>query len=606
MKKVIIYLIAGMALLSCTGFLEEKRTTSFSEDQIYDTEQALEANMYGCYLTMHNTALWKGTMSEYIHTASGLLIWGKERLTDEWLSAMYLTRYSNSIGGNENIWDALWTGINRCNRLIDNLPDSPVDEAYKLEIEAEARFIRAIMYYTAVRLWGDVPIIKTSPKVESQLYNSRQPWHQVYLFVLEDLYFAQTYMRSKERVDEVSFEKSRPCNWAATAMMSSVYLTIGSLLSSPDDNFWNTSIEERLPDFSGHKDIAGAGGAGLNTAEDAFVLAYMTAMSVINDGPYQLVSDYRTLFRWSEPGDWFLPEGIIMLTSSDKTGQNYNSVHQLPPFPAGTANFSTPNTNAGRVRPSRFQMENFIKYSGGRKGNSGKYNTKIYCATNDPRYNATYIVSYKRQDTGSSVTTYPNDNRITNTSGAYFRKYLDPTYDVTNGKADFYLMRLAEVYLIAAESAASLSSGVGDNWSNEAIRLVNVIRARAQRSVDAGVSTSPPDWQIEDFTSTEELINAVIWERTVELADEGHEWFDTHRRGATWLRDNIAVPANVFYMDNADMHSYRVTYYIGCENKGYIFPTDVQELRKSLLCAYPERELRLNTAPNCQNDYYWQ
>ena len=124
MKKVIIYLITGIALISCTGFLDEKRTTSFTDDQIYDSEQALEANIYGCYLTLHNTALWKGTMSEYIHTASGLLIWGKERLTDEWLSGMYFTRYSNSIGGNESIWNALWGGINRCNRLLDNLPDS--------------------------------------------------------------------------------------------------------------------------------------------------------------------------------------------------------------------------------------------------------------------------------------------------------------------------------------------------------------------------------------------------------------------------------------------------------------------------------------------------
>ena len=105
MKKVIIYLITGIALISCTGFLDEKRTTSFTDDQIYDSEQALEANIYGCYLTLHNTALWKGTMSEYIHTASGLLIWGKERLTDEWLSGMYFTRYSNSIGGNESIWN---------------------------------------------------------------------------------------------------------------------------------------------------------------------------------------------------------------------------------------------------------------------------------------------------------------------------------------------------------------------------------------------------------------------------------------------------------------------------------------------------------------------
>lgn len=590
MKKFII-LIACFSVISCMDFLEESMPTSFAEDQIYNTEESLEANMYGCYLSLHNTALWKGRMPEFLHTASGLMIWGNQRLTDEWLSGMYLARYSTSKNGNENMWDAIWGGINRCNRLLDNLPASQVDEAYKLEIEAEARFVRAILYYTAVRLWGDVPIITTSPKVESELYNSRQPWYEVYKLVIEDFEFAQLYMRDKDRVNEVTFEKSRPCKWAATAMLSSVYLTIGSLLSSPDDNFWNTAIEVRNPDF---KEV------GIKSAADAFELAYVTAMNVIDKGPYSLVPDYRTLFRWTEPGDWFLPEGIIMLTSSDKAGTNYNSVHMLPSYPEGTSNYYTTNTNAGRVRPSRFQMENFIKYSGGRKGSQGTYNKKIYCATNDPRYLATYIVSYKNQNTGSNVTTYPNDNRITNASNAFYRKYLDPSYDVTNGKADFYLMRLAEVYLIAAEAAAETGQ------ADEAIRLVNVLRGRAQRSVDKGVLTSPPDWQAEDFITKEELVNAIMWERTVELAAEGHEWFDTHRRGATWLRDNIAAPANEFYMGNDDMATYRNTYYPGCDTKGYIFPTDVQDLRRSLLVAYPERELRLNTAPNYQNDYYWQ
>lgn len=592
MRKLIILVCLCVSVFSCT-FLDEKMPTSFAEDQIYDTEQALEANIYGCYLTLHNTALWKGSMSEYLHTASGLLVWGGQRLTDEWLSGMNLTRYSTSKGGNENIWNAIWAGINRCNRLLDNLPASPVDEGFKLETEAEAKFIRATLYYTAVRLWGDVPIITKSPKEDEELYNPRQPWHKVYQLVLEDLDFAQENMRDKDRVDQVTFEKSRPCKWAATAMMSSVYLTIGSLLSSPDDNFWNPAIEGRIPDF---KEV------GIESAADAFELAYSTAMNVINEGPYDLVGDYRTLFRWTEPGDWFLPESIFVLTSSDKTGTNYNSVHMLPPFPEGSSNYYTPNTNAGRVRPSRFQMENFIKYSGGRKGSQGIYNKKVYCATDDPRYNATYIVSYKRLSNGTTYKYYPTDNKIPSTSNAFIKKYLDPTYDVTNGKADFYLMRLAEVYLIAAEAAASL------NDNEEAIRLVNILRARARASVDAGKAESkvPKDLKIADFATSEELVNAIIWERTVELAGEGHEWFDTHRRGATWLRDNISMPANVFYMINDDMYEYRNYFYPGSESKGYVFPTDVQELRKSLLCAYPERELRLNTAPNYQNDYYWQ
>ena len=61
--------------------------------------------------------------------------------------------------------------------------------------------------------------------------------------------------------------------------------------------------------------------------------------------------------------------------------------------------------------------------------------------------------------------------------------------------------------------------------------------------------------------------------------------------------DGIALTYN--YGDNK--------YAFYCAGKAEeLFPTDVQELRKSLLCAYPERELRLNTAPNYQNDFYWQ
>ncbi len=40
--------------------------------------------------------------------------------------------------------------------------------------------------------------------------------------------------------------------------------------------------------------------------------------------------------------------------------------------------------------------------------------------------------------------------------------------------------------------------------------------------------------------------------------------------------------------------------------KGYIYHTDITDLSKGLLCAYPESELRLNTAESRQNDFFWQ
>ena len=447
MRKYIAIIL--LVLSSCKGFLEETPTTSLSEDSVYDSPQALEANINGCYLSLNNISLWKGTMYEYF------------------LDGMYFTKYSTDLIGNKNLWNALWLGINRCNRLIDQLPESPVEDDFKREIEAEARFLRAFLYFTAVRIYGDIPILTSSPKTAEELHNVRKPFQDAYALVLQDLAFAEANMRSPERSEEVAPGKNRLNKWAATAVKSSVYLTIGSLLSAPEDNFWDTS--KRVPDFSA---------CNISSAADAFALAYDAATSVIIDGPYSLAEDYRTLFRWTEPGDWFLPESILKITSSNKAGQNYCSIHMLPPYPEGTANFATANSNAGRDA-------------------------------------------------------YPNDDRITASSDAFIRKYLDPTYDVTSGKADFYLMRLAEVYLIAAESAASLSAGPGDSWWEAAISNVNVLRDRARRSVLAGEASAPVDWKSSDFADSKALVNAIMWERVIELTGEGHEWFDTHRRGAT-------------------------------------------------------------------------
>ena len=279
-------------------------------------------------------------------------------------------------------------------------------------------------------------------------------------------------VRDAARQEEVNPGKGRPNRWAATSMKASVYITIASLLDSPDDNFWDNDKPGRTPDFSG---------LGIRTADDAYRLAYNTAENVIQNGPYSLVPDYRTLFRWSEAGDWFLPERIISLESTPEAGQNYNSVRMLPQYPEGSANTVTENRNWGRVRPSRFLIDNFIRVGGGFKGTE-ETTQDIYQTTTDPRYDASFFTSFLNQSTQKTVKTYPLV--IVSSSDAtafpYYKKYLDPSYDVTNGKADFYLIRLAELYLISAEASAGLCNSIGDNFSQRALDRLNDIRRRAR------------------------------------------------------------------------------------------------------------------------------
>ncbi|MFN7116545.1 MAG: RagB/SusD family nutrient uptake outer membrane protein, partial [Saprospiraceae bacterium] len=85
-------------------------------------------------------------------------------------------------------------------------------------------------------------------------------------------------------------------------------------------------------------------------------------------------------------------------------------------------------------------------------------------------------------------------------------------YTRVAGEDNVQIFRLAEMYLIRAEAAARLNKG-------EAARAdLNVIRKRAG---------------LPEITSTDsnELITAILKERTIEFAHEGLRWFDIRRTG---------------------------------------------------------------------------
>ena len=613
MRRIIILFaccLVGVWTSSCSKFLEEKSTTYYDEETVFSTPEALESQLFGVYQGMNQSRLWLGSQYEFLQAGSGLIIWKGQRMTDDWLDQLKFGKYSSTNECNANLFAQLYTGINRCNRLIENLPDSPVEQAYKTEVEAEARLVRAVFYFFAVRLWGDVPLILESPQDFSRMHNPRTAWYKVYAQVLEDLSFAEENMRNKARQEAVNPGKGRPFNMAATAIKASVYLTIGSLLSSPDDNFWDSSRDAervsagkdpRTPDFSA---------CGIKNAADAFQFAYDSAKAVMDSGAYSLVPNYFKLFTWKDDEDFFLPERILMVQSTNTAGSSTAAVRTLPEWPPYTSNVDTKNNNWGRVRPDRFLINEFLRRTGGKLG-TGEVDCNIYISTEDPRFDATFFYRFDKNNGSGMTVTYPR-SAIQSTSAAaafpYFRKYADPTYDVTYGRADCYVMRYAEIYLIRAEAAAQLSTGVGDPYWNEAFDLVEVLHARARQSYDIWKTSTPgspayPHWDREDFSSKEQLRDEIVWERIIEMAGECHEWFDTHRYGATWLRDNIAVPKNDFLSLECNQMTAEYIYFTTRPH-----PEAVSDIRKGLLCAFPEAEILQNNAIDAsdQNDFFWQ
>lgn len=598
MKRIVylINIILGCScLISCSKFLDEKVETSYTLEKLASTEEGLESLVNGIYQEFKlcgftNTGNW-----DYLQAASGISIWGAPATSalnepqQTWSSEHKFTRFANNTVGYEQNFSNSYKTIFRCNSLLSALDASPVSAKYKDEIKGETLFVRAMCYFWLVRIYGDVSLVTDVPESINKINKPRENFWVIYNLIISDLNEAESLMRPYPRMLEVTGNNSsgRCCNYAATAMRSLVYLTIGTLLAHSDDNFWLT--DKRTPSF--------ASGIG-TSAEKAFQLSLSDAEKVIGEGPFKLAKSYADLFRWTKQADFELEERIVTVVRTDQGDGGSVAMRTLPQY----YNSTSKSSSYGCYRPTRWLFQRWCEDYGGVKG-TGEHNSDIYVECGDPRFNISLIHTSYRNN-GADQKCYPEDTRILVTQAqnrpsgmAFYKKYYDPTFAANVGKADIYVMRFAEVYLIAAEACANLSNDPSDTYGSKAKDYVNVILERARKSFGDEESVEPRAWNDRKFNNKEDLINAIFWERCYELNGECHEYFDTHRMGAKWLAGNISVPKNKFLNlkeQNADECYYKYDLY----GRDFQYNEDWELVRKGLICAYPYKELVYN---NCLN-----
>jgi starch-binding outer membrane protein, SusD/RagB family len=116
------------------------------------------------------------------------------------------------------------------------------------------------------------------------------------------------------------------------------------------------------------------------------------------------------------------------------------------------------------------------------------------------------------------------------------KKYLDPlrtSVNAVDGRRDFIVMRLAEMYLIAGEAAFKQGNLA------KAATYINVVRSRAALPGKAAMMQITGADLSDDF---------ILDERGRELAGEMHRWYDIKRSGKFLERlkkYNLDAAANV-------------------------------------------------------------
>lgn len=218
--------------LGCKRWTEvEAPATSLSSQNVFRTDATAIGAVTNLYAQMcAKSMLGDGltSLSFYPGLSSDEFV-----LFNSVTNVNYLQYYQNSLLATSNIphyWNSLYYNIYLTNLALEGLThNAQLTVKVRDQLLGEVHFFRAFSYFYLVNLYGDVPLaISSDYKINANL--PRAPKELVYSQIISDLKDAQTLL-SLNYLDgslvHNSNERVRLTKWAATAMLSRVYLYIG-------------------------------------------------------------------------------------------------------------------------------------------------------------------------------------------------------------------------------------------------------------------------------------------------------------------------------------------------------------------------------------------
>jgi len=367
---------------------------------------------------------------------------------------------------------AKYQGIARCNLALNQVPDIEPDETLTEDrrncLLGELYYLRAFYYFQLVRVFGGVPLIDDIIDSSDKWQQPRATADETYAHIIADLTEAEKLLWNKSKYDEADL--GRATRGAAQAMLCKVYLYM--------------------------HDYANAYTWGKKWVDEQ----YGTEYTLMNS-----VAENFTIA--AENG----PESVFEIQYMEEPTSDYGEGNG---FSRGT--FSTILT-----RPRMSSL-------GGNKGWGFDHPTNdLYkeFEPGDTRREAAIGVpdAAAQQEVEVMYLNTPYYNKVSYSEGGSFPALAHASRSPFN----YRLIRASDVLLLYGEAA--LESG----HISEAKWALEEVRARARRSADPAVANALPQFPgYLGYSDTEaDLRRAIRHERRVELAMEGHRWFDLVRWG---------------------------------------------------------------------------
>jgi starch-binding outer membrane protein, SusD/RagB family len=495
----IVVVVAG----ACKKFLEPSLKGVYSLDQL-KSKKGINGLLVTAYSTLDGR---EGQLSE----GASNWEWGSMAGGDAYKGTEFTDRTDDNpimrfelTSGNPIVnakWDATYDGIGQANNVINLLAEvTDMTDAEKKSAEAEARFIRGHHHFEAKKMWNKVPYVDEKTTDHKGLTNTTDIWPMIEA----DLKFAY------DNLGETMPFKGQANKWAAASLLAKAYM-----------------FEKKFAD------------------------AKTLLTTIINSGKnaqgvkYALTDNFHDNFRVNKENN---SETIFSIQSSygdgSTTNANYDNILNYPhgggSKPGGCCGFFQPSQNllnsyqtdaAGLPMPDTYNSTNVT---------SDESLTSDKPWGNHPGRDWIRDVTYGGPYSPKKNTFYKGDEN--STAGKVGWGY-------SSNALNYVIIRFADVLLMAAEAEIE----VGD--MDVARGYINQVRTRAGRYAP---SASAPFYQdaaaatyakyktttyTAAFASKDAARKAVRFERKLELAMEGHRFFDLVRWGiaATEINAYLSV-----------------------------------------------------------------
>ncbi|GAB3648434.1 RagB/SusD family nutrient uptake outer membrane protein [Echinicola sediminis] len=230
LKKYISYsllLLMAWVGTSCDSWLDLRPVNGVVKQDFWKTKEQVRSALMGAYASLN------GDYRGY-QVPEQMFLWGELRGYMVALNTGANFNDTQVIFGNIQAtnpiadWSGFYGTISLCNNLIENGPAAlDTDETFQVEdlnnYVAEARALRAMMYFYLVRAFGDVPLVTEAiDSDEDELTHAKSPSAEVLAQILVDLDLAEQDIYEQHESLEAS--KGRMTKYAVNALQADVHL----------------------------------------------------------------------------------------------------------------------------------------------------------------------------------------------------------------------------------------------------------------------------------------------------------------------------------------------------------------------------------------------